>query len=77
MSSDMRPGWIDERKPSDGFEPDWEPYVAATVDRIMRRMYRLNYGKEVPEGAILSPANASIIDGEIRKLINELTEHWY
>jgi len=70
-------GWIDVRRPSDGFEPEWEEHVDATTIRIIKRLYRMINGKDYPEGEIISPAYASVIGGEIRKLVSELTEHWY
>jgi hypothetical protein len=69
--------WIDVRKPSDGFEPEWEEYVDATTIRIIKRLYRLANGQDYPEGEIISPALAAVIGGEIKKLVNELTYDWY
>ena len=66
--------WLQTRKASDPFEPEWEPYVDAAASQIWKRIVMLNGG---PADAPISPAVHGIISGEIRKLVNELTHDWY
>ena len=38
--------------------------------------YRMGTGQDYPEGEIIFPALYSVVSGEIKKLVNELTENW-
>jgi hypothetical protein len=58
-------------------EPDWEKPVADAALKAWKRIFRIVNGYPFPDDAIPSPAMISVIDHEMRVLVNELTEHWY
>lgn len=58
-------------------EPDWEQPIQEAAIKTWKRIFQLSTGKPFPDDGIVSPAFVSIIDHEMRVLVNELTEYWY
>jgi hypothetical protein len=58
-------------------EPDWEKDVADAALITWKRLVHMATGQKLPEDAIPSPAALSIIDHEMRVLVNKLTENWH
>jgi hypothetical protein len=58
-------------------EPDWEKDVADAALNTWKRLFRMSTGYDFPDGAIPSPAAVSILDHDMRVLVNKLTENWH
>lgn len=57
-------------------ETDWEKDVAEAALITWKRLVKMSTGKKLPDDVIPSPAALSIIDHEMRVLVNKLTENW-
>lgn len=61
------------------FEPDWEPIVKKHVDRLLRELGKIDHPDFiVPAGTVrVRDIKTKIASDRMKKLVNEITEHWH